>query len=181
MESIARLAGTLFYRLRGWTFEPLPDYWENRAVVIGFPHRSNMDTFMAFACFMILKIKGHILIKAQWFFWPMSIVFKIVGGIPVDRSKQSGVVEKVTHEFHVRETFVLAIVPEGTRKKVNRIKTGFWYIAKAANVPIICWYLDQATKTTRWLGRIDPGEDMQEDLWKIHALYSKAGYEIPMG
>jgi hypothetical protein len=87
----------------------------------------------------------------------------------------------VTHEFHARETFVLAIVPEGTRKKVNKIKTGFWYIAKRADVPIICWYLDQETKTTRWLGRIEPGADMQEDLWKIHALYFKAGYEIPMG
>lgn len=136
---------------------------------------------MAFATFMILKIKGHILIKAEWFVWPMTIVFRIFGGIPVDRNSKSDVVGKVTHEFQSRETFIVAIVPEGTRKKVKKIRTGFWYIAREADVPIICWYLDHKTRTTRWLGRIDPGENIQEDLWKISDLYSDAGYEIPLG
>ena len=73
MKMLGSLLARLIYRLRGWSFEPLPDYWEEKQVIIGFPHRSNLDTVMAFAGFLRVQIRGHVLIKDAWFFWPMSI------------------------------------------------------------------------------------------------------------
>jgi 1-acyl-sn-glycerol-3-phosphate acyltransferase len=82
--------------------------------------------------------------------------------------------------FNTRNEFLLAIVPEGTRKKVPTIKTGFWHIARAAKVSIICWYLDNENKTARWLAEIIPGEDKIEDLIRIRDLYERAGYRFPL-
>ena len=167
------------YALRGWTFEPLPDYWARRQVVIGFPHRSNMDTVMAFAGFMRVKIRGHILIKRSAFFWPLSVLLRGLGGIPVDRGAPGGVVGQMVEEFARRDDFVLALVPEGTRQGVARLKTGFWHIAREAGVPIICWYLDPVEKRTRWVGWLDPGDSLEADLQTIAGLYTEAGFTIP--
>ena len=82
--------------------------------------------------------------------------------------------------FNTRNEFLLAIVPEGTRKKVTTIKTGFRHIAKAAKVSVICWYLDNENKTARWLAEIIPGEDKIEDLIRIRDIYEKAGYRFPL-
>jgi len=107
-------------------------------------------------------------------------VFKMVGGIPVNRASSQGAVEQMVDIFNRREEFLLAIVPEGTRKQVRTIKKGFWYIAKAANVSIVCWFLDNRNKRARWLAEIVPGENMTEDLLRIRAIYEKAGYLFPL-
>ena len=175
---VTKAIGATVYKLRGWTFEPLPDYWRPRQVIIGFPHTSNLDTFMAFAGFLKVGQKGHVMIKKSWFFWPMRPLLDGLGGIPVDRGAATGVVGQMAQVFAERDTFQLALVPEGTRKGVARIKTGFWHIAKAANVPIVLWYLDNANKRTRWLGQLQPGDDMKADLAEIKRRYAEAGHVI---
>lgn len=181
MKSLLSRIGKIIYRIMGWKYDGLPDYWSDKAVVIGFPHTSNMDTVRAFTYIKVIKVDTKVLIKAEWFFFPMSLILDIVGGIPVVRDKASGFVGSVIKEFNKREIFSIAIVPEGTRKKTVRIKTGFWNIAKGANVPIICWYLDNKHKRSKWVGYIVPGDDMVEDLLKIRDLYMKNGYLIPLG
>jgi len=180
MKSILSIFGRLFYKLMGWTYDELPHYWTDKCVVIGFPHTANMDTVRALTYIKIGKVNARLLVKAEWFFFPMSILLKSLGGMPVKRNKSQGFVESVVNEFEKRESLVLALVPEGTRKNVTSIKTGFWYIAKGANVPIICWYLDNEMKRTRWIGRIMPGETLEADLLKIKKLYESAGFSIPM-
>ncbi|NPU86268.1 MAG: acyl-phosphate glycerol 3-phosphate acyltransferase [Syntrophaceae bacterium] len=180
MKQLLSLAGKFLYFLMGWKFEPLPHYFSRKHVIIGFPHTSNMDTVRAFIGYRIVKRTGHIMIKKEWFFWPMSMVFKIVGGIPVDRQSSRGAVEQMADIFKERDEFLLAIVPEGTRKDVKTIKTGFWHIAKAADVSIICWFLDNKNKKTRWLGEIVPGENMMDDLVRIRDIYERAGYRFPL-
>jgi 1-acyl-sn-glycerol-3-phosphate acyltransferase len=168
------------FKLMGWRFEPLPPYFLKKHVIIGFPHTSNMDTVRAFAGFRIAKRIGHVMIKKEWFKWPTSIFMKGIGGIPVDRHSRQGVVGQMVQIFHERDEFLLAIVPEGTRKGTRTIKTGFWQIAKAADVSIICWYLDNENKITRWLGEVIPGEDKVADLLRIQEIYSKAGYNFTL-
>lgn len=150
----------------GWQFEPPPPYFSRKHVIIGFPHTSNMDAVRAFIGYYIIRRRGYIMVKKEWFFWPMSLVFKLIGGIPVDRSSPKGAVEQMADLFKSRDEFLLAIVPEGTRKKVKTIKTGFWHIAKAADVSIVCWFLDNKNKKARWLAEIIPGDDMINDLVK---------------
>jgi 1-acyl-sn-glycerol-3-phosphate acyltransferase len=171
--------GKILYKILGWSYDDLPDYWTHKQVVIGFPHTSNFDTCLAFAYIKLAKVNAKLLVKQEWFFWPMSLLLKSLGGIPVRREKASGVVDMVAGEFKKRDEFVLALVPEGTRKNATRIRTGFWNIAKKAGVPIVCWYLDHERKRTRWLGCILPGESLDDDLLKIKALYEKEGYSIP--
>jgi 1-acyl-sn-glycerol-3-phosphate acyltransferase len=174
------LFGRFLYFIMGWSFEPAPPYLGAKHVIIGFPHTSNMDTVRAFSGFRITKRTGHIMMKKEWFFWPASVFFKAIGGIPIDRKSPQGVVEQMAEVFHSRDEFLLAIVPEGTRKKVSTIRTGFWYIAKKAGVSIICWYLDNKNKKARWLGEIVPGDDIMKDLVKIRDIYEKAGYLFPL-
>lgn len=180
MKEFLSLAGRASYRLMGWGFESLPDYFSNKHVIIGFPHTSNMDTIRAFICFKIIKRTGHIMIKKEWFFWPISMIFHLAGGVPVNRDSSEGAVGQMVNLFNKRERFLLAIVPEGTRKEVTTIKTGFWHIAKSADVSIVCWYLDNPGKRSRWLGEIWPGESKEEDLLKIQGLYEEAGYRVPL-
>ena len=180
MKNIVSLAGRLLYFLIGWKFDPLPPYFSGKHVIIGFPHTSNMDTVRAFTGFRIIKRTGHIMIKREAFFWPLSILLHALGGIPVDRKAPQGAVQQMVGVFDGRDEFLLAIVPEGTRKKIRTIRTGFWHIAKGAGVSIICWYMDHETKTTRWLGEIVPGEDKMSDLIQIRDLYEKAGYRFPL-
>ncbi|MEN6320102.1 MAG: hypothetical protein ABFD82_15260 [Syntrophaceae bacterium] len=94
-------------------------------MIIDFPNTSNMDAGRSFIRHRIIKRSGHIMVKKEWFFWPMSVVFKIIGGIPVDRRSPLSVVEQMADIFKDRDELLLAIVPERTRKKVKTIKTGF--------------------------------------------------------
>lgn len=171
--------GKFIYAGMGWTYDPLPIYWEPRCVVIGFPHTTNMDTVRALTYIKLARIDAKLLIKSKWFFFPMSFFLKSLGGLPVQRDKSCGFVDSVIKKFEENEDLVVALVPEGTRKSVSTIKTGFWYIAKGADVPIICWYLDNQRQRTRWLGKIHPGESLEQDLDKIHSIYKRAGFLIP--
>ena len=180
MKYLLSWIGRILYFIIGWTYDPLPDYWDKKSVVIGFPHTKNMDTFRALTYIKIAKVNARLLVKACWFFFPMSLLLKSLGGLPVRRNKTTGFVESVVAEFNRREELVVALVPEGTRKQVATIKTGFWHIAKGADVPIICWYLDNLTKRTRWIGTIHPGESLEADLLKIKKIYEQAGFSIPL-
>jgi 1-acyl-sn-glycerol-3-phosphate acyltransferase len=180
MRTLLSLLGKLFYWSTNWRFDPLPDYFGKKHVIIGFPHTSNMDTIRAFFGFRIIKKTGHIMIKKEWFVFPLSIIFKALGGIPVYRDSPQGTVNQMVTMFAKQDDFLLAIVPEGTRKGVRTIKTGFWHIAKAADVSIIFWYLDNESKVTRWLGELTPGEDKAEDMLTIQGIYAAAGYDIPL-
>lgn len=158
---------------------PLPAYWQDRQVIIAFPHTSVMDTVMAFAGFAAVNTKGHILVKQEAFRWPFTGLLKWLGAIPVNRGNATGMVEQLARIFATRKEFQLALVPEGTRRHVDSIRTGFWRIAKAAQVPIACWFIDNQNKRTVWVGQVIPGDSLQDDLRKVYELYLAAGWQIP--
>ncbi|WP_141735108.1 1-acyl-sn-glycerol-3-phosphate acyltransferase [Oligoflexus tunisiensis] len=178
-RNILSQVGRSIYALRGWTCEPLPPYWQKKQVIIGFPHTTIMDTVMAFSGFAIVKKKGHVLVRNQDFRWPYGGLLKKLGAIPVDRSQSTGLVRQMAEEFASRDEFHLALVPEGTRRGVQKIKTGFWHIAKEAKVPIVCWYLDNQNKRTIWAGQLIPGDSLEADLEAIRVMYQKVGFMIP--
>ncbi|MCO4761721.1 MAG: 1-acyl-sn-glycerol-3-phosphate acyltransferase [Myxococcales bacterium] len=171
--------GRLIYRLRGWTFEPLPDDWQSRQVIIAFPHAEWLDTAMAFGGFAMVRQKGHVLVKKEAFTKTNTWLLNRIGAIAVDRKAKGGVVGQMIEEFAKRDVFQLSIVPQGTRRNDASVKTGFWYIAKGAGVPVVCWYFDHNSKRTRWVGRLIPGDDIAADLQEIGAMYAAAGFDIP--
>jgi 1-acyl-sn-glycerol-3-phosphate acyltransferase len=173
-----KAAGHLVYKLRGWHFEPLPDYWVSKQVLVAFPHSDVLDSWMAFSGFAMIKQKGHIVIKKEAFRFPWGPILRGLGGVPVDRSSRTGLVAQITQMFKERDPFQLAIVPEGTRGGVSKLKTGFWHIAKAAEVPIVLWLIDTPNKRTVWVGRLIPGDDINVDLRRLKKMYAGFGHDI---
>ncbi len=182
MKTLLHYIGKIIYRVTGWGYDIIPHGdWKDKQVFIAFPHTSNMDGIMSFAYSRVVGIDARVLIKSDWFVWPMSIFLNALGGMPIIRDKDSGFVDNVVKEFQQRDKFILAIVPEGTRKKTARIKTGFWNIAKGANVPVACWFFDNKRKNMTWVGHLIPGDDLVEDLLKMKKMFQKHGYEVPLG
>ncbi len=177
---VSRFIGKSFFACTGWTYETPSHLLSDKQVIIGFPHTSNMDAVRAFALFMALGLQTFTLIKRELFFWPLSWVLRLVGGLPVDRANSGQIVTKMADEFRQRERFTLVLAPEGTRGKSGQkpsIRTGFWHIAKAANVPIVLMLSVEASRRGRFLGRIQP-TTIKDDLLQIQALYREAGVEI---
>ena len=124
------------FRALGWHFEgKIPDI--KKAVVVIAPHTSNIDFLMLVLAKYSVRLGASYMMKKEAFFWPLKKWFIDVGGIPIDRSQPTRIVSQVTKQIRDHEKIWLAITPEGTRKKVQKYKTGFARIAHAANVPIV--------------------------------------------
>lgn len=132
--------------LRGWKFNgvipPLA-----RMIIVGAPHTSNWDFVFFLAALQHFRLRVHYLGKHTLFRWPFGEFFERLGGIPVDRSKASGVVGQVAAAFESSKGMVLVIAPEGTRQSGRWWKSGFLKIAEAASVPVVFAGLDYSTKT----------------------------------
>lgn len=137
--------GRFGMRLLGWRVEgQFPDL--PKFVIIVAPHTSNWDFICALFCDLALDLEAGFLAKHTIFVGPFGHWLKSLGGIPVVRSASHNVVSQVAAEFARRDRMVLAIAPEGTRRKVTTWKSGYWHIARAADVPIVPVGLDFARK-----------------------------------
>lgn len=136
-----RWIGRAGLRLMGWRVEgQFPDL--GRFVIIVAPHTSNWDFIAALFCDLALDLEAGFLAKHTIFVGPFGTWLKSLGGIPVVRSASHNVVSQVAAEFARKDAMVLAIAPEGTRRKVDQWKSGYWHIARAAGVPIVPVGLD---------------------------------------
>ena len=142
-----------------------------KSVICVAPHTSNWDFLIGKFFYWSLKRKSGFLMKKSWFFFPLGILLKSMDGIPVDRSKRTSVTDQVAEEFNKRETFHVAITPEGTRKLAKKWKMGFYHIALKANVPIQLAYIDYAKKEMGITGIFYPTGDEKADLAQIQAFY----------
>jgi 1-acyl-sn-glycerol-3-phosphate acyltransferase len=137
----------LYLKLEGWkAVNEFPNYLK-KAVIIVAPHTYWKDFIIGIAFRSVLKIKyGKYLGKEELFKGPFGFLFRWLGGTPVNRFSKHGVVDQVADKFNNAENLFIAISPEGTRKKVDKLRTGFYYIAKKANVPIVMVGLDYSKK-----------------------------------
>jgi len=146
--------------------------------MIAAPHTSNWDFFYARAAFFLLGIPVKTTIKKEAMFFPMNLVLKFFGVIPIDRNKKNGglsrknsMVDAMVQLFEERDELVIMITPEGTRKYVPRWKTGFYHVAKRANVPIVLGYLDYKKKHAGIGPVVYPGDNIDQDLKTIMDFY----------
>lgn len=145
-----------------------------KCVICVAPHTSNWDLILGEIIYTAMGEKANFLIKKSWFVFPFNIIFNALGGIPVDRSKKTSLTEQMAEEFGKRDKFQLAITPEGTRKKAEDWKKGFYYIALAANVPIVIVILDYSTKTVTFDSIFHPTGDAENDIKEIKSHYKNA-------
>jgi len=139
--------------------------------MIGLPHTSNWDFPIAMAALIILRLKTNYLAKKELFKFPLGIIMRAFGGIPVNRSKHSGMVEAMVDEFSQHDELILLIPPEGTRSHVKEWKTGFYRVATGANVPIVLAYLDYPTKTAGLKAVFYPTGNYAHDVEEIKKHY----------
>jgi 1-acyl-sn-glycerol-3-phosphate acyltransferase len=145
-------------------------------VVVGAPHTSNMDFIYMLLLMFATGIKLRWIGKHTLFKSPLGSLMRKLGGIPVDRRKKNKFVEKIIDEINQHDEFVVAIAPEGTRSKSKYWRTGFYYIALGAGVPIVLGFIDYKDNVVGFGPSLYPSGDIQADFIQIKDFYaSKTG------
>ena len=150
-----------------------------KSVICVAPHTSNWDFPIGKLAYVSLGRKASFLIKDSWFFFPMGYLFTALGGVPVDRTKKNSVTLQMADEFSKRESFHLAVTPEGTRSLAPKWKMGFYHIAVTANVPIQLAYIDYKKKEVAIKAIFQPTGDEIADLEKIQNYYKNINARYP--
>ena len=163
----------LIFKLIGWSVEGSFSSEIKKYIVAIAPHTSNWDFVIGVMARSITGIrKARFLGKSQLFAPPFGWFFRWLGGYPVDRNSSHDVVNQVVSIFDAHEEFILAIAPEGTRKKVSKLKTGFYYIALQAHVPIIPVGFDYEKKKVIIGEPFYPTGDMEVEMNFLWRFYS---------
>jgi len=156
--------------LGGWKIEgPLPTV--PKAVVLAFPHTSNMDGLLLILLAESVGLHAHWLIKDAWGRPPMGAIIRKFGGIPIDRSKANGMVDQLVEEFRRADRMLLLIPPEGTRSRTDYWKSGFYRIAVGAKIPVIPGYMDFSRKRAGFGPPLEMTGDVKADMDRIRAYY----------
>ena len=160
----------LILRLLGWKTDiTLPD--TPKYVIIGAPHTSNLDFFLMLLLMGISGLQLNWVGKDTLFRKPIGSVMRKLGGVPVNRRLSNRFVDQMVAAFKERDELALVIAPEGTRSKVHYWKTGFYYIAVGAGVPIVMAYVDASRKKVGIGPQLMPSGDIQADFAAIKAFY----------
>jgi 1-acyl-sn-glycerol-3-phosphate acyltransferase len=175
---LAHWIGRIWMWLLGWTIqvEPFPG---DKFILIGAPHTSNMDFIYMIASSWVLRVKLHFIGKHTLFRAPFGWILKALGGIPVDRRASHGVVDQVAERIRVAEEFILVITPAGTRKYTEHWKSGFYWIACKAEVPIVCGALDYHKKNVNLGLSFRPSGDVGADMDRIRAFFQGVRGRFP--
>jgi 1-acyl-sn-glycerol-3-phosphate acyltransferase len=161
----------LLLHLLGWRIEGAAPAVQ-KYVLIGAPHTSNWDfPFTLMVCFA-LGIQPYWMGKASLFPPLLGGLMHWLGGIPVERSRQGNLVQSTVDAFNANSRLTVIIPPEGTRAKVRHWKTGFYYIALGAKVPIALGYLDFKTKVAGFGRLFQPTGDITNDMVEIQTFYA---------
>lgn len=140
-------------------------------ILLAVPHTSNWDFPYTLGLFNALGVTPHFMAKSSLFRWPLTNFMSDVGGVPVDRAAAKDMVAQMVAEFAARDDFVLTIAPEGTRGSVTQWRSGFYRIAMAAGVPIVCGFLDYGTKTGGIGPTIIPTGNYEADMAPAFEFY----------
>ncbi|WP_308551712.1 1-acyl-sn-glycerol-3-phosphate acyltransferase [uncultured Mediterranea sp.] len=165
-----QLCRFIYHRLLGWkTVITVPFY--EKCVICAAPHTSNWDLLIGKLFYGSLGRRASFLMKKEWFFFPLNLVFKAMGGIPVNRGKKNSLVDQLARRFASCSRFNLAITPEATRKANPEWKKGFYYIALQAQVPIMLFGIDYPSKTITCTKAIMPSGDIEKDMREIKRYF----------
>jgi 1-acyl-sn-glycerol-3-phosphate acyltransferase len=170
----------IVFRLAGWKAVGAPPPDTPRYVMICAPHTSYWDGFWMMGCASLLGIDLRFLGKHTMFKGPLGWLLKGLGAVPVIRSQRQNTVQQAAEWFRSSDAFLLGVAPEGTRKLTGGWKTGFYWIAMEANVPIVCAFIDYGTKTGGFTGDvIRPTGNIEQDFERFGKAYAKIRPKFP--
>lgn len=149
--------------------EPFPPKY----IIALAPHTSNWDFILGMLYSWAKGLRCDFLMKKEWFFWPLGIVMRKLGGIPVYRNKQRGMTDIVAEQARKMDTFHLCITPEGTRKATTEWKRGFYFIALKAELPILLYGIDYKRKLIKCTKTFLPTGDVEKDMSEIKNYFKQ--------
>lgn len=165
-------------RLFGWeltgSFPDLPKY-----VLVGAPHTSNWDFPLAMLLMFGGGVRFNWIGKNSLFRWPLGSFFRWMGGISVRRERTSNFVGQIVEAFDNSSRLIIAIAPEGTRSMATRWKTGFYYMAVGAKVPIVLGFVDYRRRQVGVGPVVYPSEDIETTFAELRAFYADKTGKYP--
>ena len=168
---LSRALGHVALRVLNWRVEgTVPNI--PKMVMIAAPHSSNWDFIVGVAAKLGMRLSVKFLGKDALFVFPLGILMRRLGGIPVDRSSRNAMVESIVAEFAQRRQLILVVAPEGTRKRVDRWKTGFYHIAHGAGVPIVTAAFNWGERAIQIGAPFYTTGDVDADLAELQARFS---------
>ncbi len=167
-----------WFKLKGWKIEGFPADMK-KGVLIAAPHTSNWDFVYSLGALSIVGVKVNYLAKKELFRWPFGAILRKTGGMAVERKKNYRLVVSIIDMFKQRDDIILMISTEGTRSHVEKWKSGFYYIAMGAKVPIYPAFLDYKTKTAGIGPAFWPTGDKEKDAATLKALYAGKTAKFP--
>lgn len=169
----------IFFRLLGWRLNGTFSPELKKCVMIVVPHTSWVDFFIGVLARGSIGLEMHYVAKKELFIFPFGAWFRWMGGTPLDRSRTENKVDAIADIFEHREVFRLAIAPEGTRKRVSRWKTGFYYIALKAQVPIVAVAFDYGKKEVKIAEPFYPTGNIEADIVQLENNYQGVTGYVP--
>jgi 1-acyl-sn-glycerol-3-phosphate acyltransferase len=170
------LAKIVYFKILGWKLVGNINFSKEtikKAVIITAPHTSWHDFYIGVLLRQVLGVKTNFIGKKELFVGPLGWYLRAIGGAPIDRFTKEHKVEAIAKLFKDHDEFRMTMAPEGTRKKVEHWRTGFYYIAKSANVPIIMFTLDFEHKQNKISEPFYPTDDMEADFNFMKAFFQR--------
>ena len=169
--SFKKWFGRNYLKMRGFTFVGQFPEGVDKSIIISAPHTA-IEDFIIGRCFFWMEGRQvKFLIKKEFFRFGLGWLLKRIGGIPVDRSKGNNMVVKTAAVFRQYDKLTIVITPEGTRKRVEKWKRGFYYIAELAQVPVVLGFIDFKTKKCGYGPSFIPSGDFNKDWPMIEDFY----------
>lgn len=177
LYEIFRFPIVVLFRLSGWklTRQTLE---HDKLVMTGTPHTSNLDYLLFLLSALYLRRKIFVTIKSEVFFPPLGWILKAIGGIPVDRGSSQNLVEQLVKMIDSRERILLLFTPDGTRSYAEYLKTGFYWTAVEAGVPILSAIANYKTKTVHMHLLYEPSGDIEADIAVMREEQEKHGIAL---
>ncbi|MFN3907913.1 MAG: 1-acyl-sn-glycerol-3-phosphate acyltransferase [Flavobacterium sp.] len=173
------IARFIFSKCMGWKLVGTFDESQKKCLAIVVPHTSWHDFYLGLLVRAMIGVKFNFVGKKELFIFPFGYYFKWLGGAPLDRSGGLNLVDAIVKQFDQREVFRIGIAPEGTRKKVDKLRTGYYYIAWKAKATIVPVAFDWSTKTVTIGDYFSPTGNYELDEPKIIAHFKGAIGKIP--
>ena len=166
----SRRIAQIFLRLIGWRTHVIHPRTSSY-VLIGAPHTSNWDFGLMLLLMAAEQLPIRFMGKDTLFRGPLGLLMRSLGGIPVNRRERTNLVDQIAAKFEVHDDLIIGLAPEGTRGKTLHWKSGYYFIAMKARVPIVMAYLDYGNKVVGIGPSFTPSGDIHADFEIIRAFY----------
>jgi 1-acyl-sn-glycerol-3-phosphate acyltransferase len=173
------LSQFILFKIFKWKIDGAFPKELQKYIIIVAPHTHWYDFILGVLIKYVTELPSNFIGKASLFKKPFGFIFKAIGGVPVQRNKNNNLVASTIDIFNSREKFVIALAPEGTRKKVEIWKSGFYHIAKGANIPIVRVIFDFQKKIVSILPPFNTTDNMENDLKELRSVYKDVKGKIP--